>query len=55
MLGVAAAAISLLVLATLPSDSGPQWLRELLGARRVDMIVAGALALLFVGVVYFLG
>jgi hypothetical protein len=55
MLGAAVAAISLLVLAALPSDRGPQRLRELLGERRIDMMVAGALALLFVGVVYFLG
>ena len=55
MLGVAVAAISFLVLAALPSDRGPQWLGELVAARRADMMVAGAFALLFVGFVYFVG
>jgi hypothetical protein len=55
MLGVAAAGITLLALAALPRDRGPNRVAELVAARRVDMMVAGAFALLFVTVVYFVG
>jgi hypothetical protein len=55
VLGVAAAAITLLALAALPSDRGPNRVAELVAARRVDMMVAGAFALLFITVVYFVG
>jgi hypothetical protein len=55
MFGVAAAAITLLALAALPSDRGPTRVAELVAARRLDMMVAGAFALLFVAVVYFVG
>ena len=55
VLGVAAAAITLLALAALPSDRGPNRVAELVASRRVDMMVAGAFALLFVTVVYFVG
>jgi hypothetical protein len=55
MFGVAAAAITLLALAALPSDRGPNRVAELVAARRLDMMVAGAFALLFVAVVYFVG
>ena len=55
MLGVAAAAITLLALAALPRDRGPHRVAELVAARRVDMMVAGAFALLSVTLVYFVG
>jgi hypothetical protein len=55
MLGVAAAGITLLALAALPRDRGPHRVAELVAARRVDMMVAGAFALMFVTVVYFVG